>query len=145
MLTFGNRLKKVRRVLGLDQKAFGMTIGVGGRDTISRWERGLGFPPADILMTMRHKYHINIDWLISGEGKPFFEGESLEKNFIAPVILPIDPVEQLLNDEVERAGISLTPEQRTAILKILRELVYRDVRSIQELLRTIPGGEKPRD
>jgi hypothetical protein len=41
-----------------------------------------------------------------------------------------------------RAGISLTPEQRTAILKILRELVYRDVRSIQELLRSLPGGEK---
>jgi hypothetical protein len=53
-----------------------------------------------------------------------------------------DPVEQLLDEEVERAGISLTPDQRTAILKILRELVSRDVRSIQELLRSIPGGEK---
>jgi hypothetical protein len=28
------------------------------------------------------------------------------------------------------------------ILKILRELIYRDVRSIQELLRSIPGGKK---
>jgi hypothetical protein len=30
---------------------------------------------------------------------------------------------QVLNGEEERAGISLTPEQRIAILKILRELV----------------------
>jgi hypothetical protein len=103
---------------------------------------GLGFPPADILMAMPQKYHINIDWLISGEGEPFFEGESLGKDFIAPVILPIDPVEQLLNDEVERAGIPLTSEQLTAILKILRELVYLDVRSIQELLRSIPGEKQ---
>ena len=49
----------------------------------------------------------------------------------------IDPVIQLLNEEEERAGIALTPEQRTAILKILRELVDRDVRSIRELLRSI--------
>jgi transcriptional regulator with XRE-family HTH domain len=142
MLTFGSRLKKVRRALGLDQKAFGMTIGVGGRDTISRWERGLGFPPADILIVMRQKYRINIDWLISGEGEPFFEGEPISKNSLEPAVLPIDPVEQLLNEEVKRTGITLTPRHRTAILKIMRELVYRDVRSIQELLRSIPGGEK---
>ncbi|MEJ2070471.1 MAG: hypothetical protein P8X58_08710 [Syntrophobacterales bacterium] len=54
-----------------------------------------------------------------------------------------DPVEQLLAEEEERAGISLTPEQRTAILKILRELVSRDVRSIRELLQAIPGGQNP--
>ena len=48
--------------------------------------------------------------------------------------MAIDPVVQLLNEEEERAGITLTPEQRTAILKILRELVDRDVRSIRELL-----------
>jgi hypothetical protein len=65
------------------------------------------------------------------------EGESLKHS-----ILTIDPVEHLLNEEEERAGITLTPEQHTAILKILRELVSRDVRSIQELLFSIPGGEK---
>ena len=52
---------------------------------------------------------------------------------------------QLLNEEEERAGLTLTPKQRTAILKILRELVYRDVRSIQELLLSIPGEEKQGD
>jgi hypothetical protein len=52
-----------------------------------------------------------------------------------------DPVEQLLDQEEERAGITLTPKQRTAILKILRELVSRDVRSIRELLQAIPEGQ----
>ncbi|MEJ2071446.1 MAG: hypothetical protein P8X58_13770 [Syntrophobacterales bacterium] len=52
-----------------------------------------------------------------------------------------DPVEQLLAKEEEQAGITLSPEQRSAILKILRELVRRDVRSIRELLRAIPGEE----
>ena len=56
-------------------------------------------------------------------------------------VMAIDPVVQLLNEE-ERAGIPLTPEQRTAILKILRELVDRDVSAIRELLRSIPGEQK---
>ena len=57
-------------------------------------------------------------------------------------MLPVsDPVEQLLTQEEERAGLNLTPEQRTAILKILRELVSRDVRAIRELLQAIPGGQ----
>jgi transcriptional regulator with XRE-family HTH domain len=143
VITFGERLRKVRGLLGLDQKAFGLAIGVAGRDTISRWERGLGFPSADILLILRQKYFISIDWLMTGEGKPFIEGGIQEEDSNKSTVLHIDPVEQLLTEEEERAGISLTPEQRTAILKILRELVSRDVRSIRELLQAIPGGQTP--
>ena len=139
MVGFGKRLRKVRGLIGLDQKAFGIGIGIAGRDTISRWERGLGFPSADTLFVMRQKYSINIDWLISGEGKLFIEGGVREGESEEPISLPIDPVEQLLAEEEERAGITLNSKQRNAILKILRELVSRDVRSIRELLQTITG------
>ena len=146
MVTFGERLKKVREGLALDQKTFGMAIGVAGRDTISRWERGLGFPSADILIFMRQNYRINIDWLISGEGEPFIGERIQEKGSVKQgKVAAANPVMQLLNEEEERAGITLTPEQRTAILKILRELVDRDIRSIRELLRSIQGGEKKGD
>ena len=60
-------------------------------------------------------------------------------------VVVIDPVVQLLNEEDNQAGITLTPEQRTAILKILRELVDRDVSAIRELLRSIPGEQKTGD
>ena len=141
MITFGDRLKKVREGLSLDQKAFGMTIGVAGRDTISRWERGLGFPSADILNLMRQKYRINIDWLISGEGEPFI-GERIQEEESAKhgKAVTMEPVVQLLYTEEERAGITLTPQQRNAILKILRELVNRDIRAIRELLGSMQGG-----
>ena len=146
MITFGERLKKVREGLGLDQKAFGMAIGVAGRDTISRWERGLGFPSADILIFMRHNYRINIDWLISGEGEPFIEERIQEEESAKHgKVATIDPVVQILHEEEERAGVTLTPEQRAAILKIFRELVDRDIRSIRELLNSIQGGKRPGD
>lgn len=143
MMTFGGRLKKVREALGFDQKAFGKAIGVAGRDTISRWERGLGFPSANILTILRQNYRINIDWLICGDGEPFIEGEIQEKKTSKRgKVVASDPAAQLLNEEEELSGITLTPEQRTAILKILREFVYRDVRFIRELIRSIQVGKK---
>jgi hypothetical protein len=51
----------------------------------------------------------------------------------------IAPVSQPLVEEEDRVGLRLTPEQRTAILKILRELVSRDVRAIREILQAISG------
>jgi transcriptional regulator with XRE-family HTH domain len=143
MINFGERIKKVREIIGLDQKAFGVSIGVAGRDTISRWERGLGFPSANILANMRQKYRINIDWLLSGDGEPFIEGWMQEKQAAKRGKLAvIDPVVQLFNAEVERTGLILIPEQRTAILKILREFVHRDVRLVRELIRSIHAGRQ---
>ena len=95
---------------------------------------------------MRQIYRVNPTWLLIREGEPFV-GESIqeEESTDRGKVAAIDPVVQLLNEEEERAGITLTPEQRTAILKILRELVDRDVRSIRELLRSIQGGKKKGD
>jgi len=143
MTTFGERLKKVREALGLDQKAFGKTMGIAGRDTISRWERGLGSPSANKLTIMRQKYRINIDWLISGEGEPFIEGIIQEEETAKrSKFVTIEPVVQLLLEEEERAGVTLSPEQRKAILKILRDLVDQNVRSIRELLGSMRGNDK---
>jgi hypothetical protein len=97
--------------------------------------KGERIPPTEHLLKMNTVFGINLHWLLIGEGEPFGKKGAQEK------ILVIDPVLMLLNEEEERAGITLTPEHRTAILKVLRELVFRDVRSIRELLRLIPGTE----
>jgi hypothetical protein len=108
--------------------------------------KGERVPPTEHLMKIITVFGINLNWLLMGEGEPFVEASSYEKEVPGRgKFMTMDPVMQLLNEEEERAGLSLTPKQRTAILKILRELVYRDVRSIQELLLSIPGKEKQGD
>ncbi len=68
MESIAERLKIIRSKLGVDQVQFGSAIGIASRSTISNWERGLAFPPADILANMRRQFGININWLVSGEG-----------------------------------------------------------------------------
>ena len=103
-------------------------------------------PPTEHLMKLITVYGINLNWLLVGEGEPFIGVKTQEEEATGRgKAEAIDQVVQLLNTEEERAGIILTPEQRTAILKILRELIDRDVRLIRELLRSIPGGKKTGD
>jgi hypothetical protein len=104
---------------------------------------GARVPSTGHLMKVIAVYGINLNWLLVGKGEPFIEvGTQEGKDTSRGSVAAGDPVVQLLAEEEERAGITLTPVQRTAILKILRELVGRDVRSIRELLLSIKLGEK---
>jgi hypothetical protein len=114
--------------------------------TFKTYSDGPSNPTSGHLRKIASVYRVNLYWLILAEGEPFVEGDTQEWEAAGRgKVVAIDPVVQLLNREEERAGIILTLEQRTAFLKILRELIDRDVRSIRELLRSIPGGKKTGD
>jgi hypothetical protein len=124
---------------------FSQKLGVS-RDSLINYQQSRTSPDSRFLSTLCVLYRVNPTWLLLGEGEPFGkvstqEGDATERG----KALTMDPVMQILNEEEERAGFTLTPEQRTAIFKILRELVDRDVRAIRELLRSIQGGEKKGD
>jgi hypothetical protein len=109
--------------------------------TFKNYVDGPSNPSSEHLKRIASVFRVNLNWLVLGEGEPFIKNKEGELTGLGKV-LASDPVMQLLNEEEERAGITLTPKQRSGMLKILRELVYRDIRSIQELLRAIPEGEK---
>jgi transcriptional regulator with XRE-family HTH domain len=133
--TLGERIKYLQKNSGKNQIEFARSLGVS-KGSLILYQKNDRSPDSSFLRTLCELYRVNPTWLLIGEGEPVF-GEDGRVAFRAGKDVAIDPVIQLLNDEQERAGIALTPEQRTAILKILRELVDRDVRSIRELLRSI--------
>jgi hypothetical protein len=100
---------------------------------------GQRIPPTEHLIRIVTVCGINLNWLLIGEGEPFL-GEMVPEGE-ATKLGQNDPVLQLLNDEEQRTGITITPDQHTAILKIFRELIERDIRAIRELLRSIPGKQ----
>ena len=143
MSTLGDRIRIIQIKSGLQQPQFAQILAIS-KETLIHYQKNRRFPNSVLLSNLCKIYKINPAWLLLGEGDPGIgdEGKSGESE---GRVGAIDPVVQILHEEEERAGITLTPEQRTAILKILRELVDRDVRSIRELLRSIPGGKKKGD
>ena len=139
MKTLGERLKFIQKHSGRNQADFSKSLGIS-KGSLNLYHRNKRRPDSAVLQSLCELYQVNPTWLLLGRGEPF----PLEMDMIVPqaAMLPVsDPVEQLLAQEEERAGLTLTPEQRRAILKILRELVSRDVRAIRELLQTIPGEQ----
>jgi transcriptional regulator with XRE-family HTH domain len=146
MSTLGERIKIVQIKYGLLQPQFAKNLRVS-KETLIHYQKDRRHPDSVFLSNLCKIYKANPAWLLLGEGEPFIR-ESIQEDESAKdgKFVTIDPVVQLLNAEEERAGITLTPEQRTVILKILRELVDRDVRTIRELLSSIQeGGKKTGD
>ena len=142
--TLGERIKYLQKNSGMNQVKFAQSLGVS-KGSLILYHKNDRSPDSSFLRTLCELYRVNPTWLLQGEGEPVVEGSTQEGEATGRGrVGAIDPVAQLLDEEEERAGITLTPEQRTAILKILRELVDRDVRSIRELLRSIQGEEKKR-
>jgi transcriptional regulator with XRE-family HTH domain len=143
LTTLGERIKFIQKASGKNQTDFANSLGIS-KGSLILYQKNRRSPDSSLLRSFCEIYKVNPAWLLLGEGEPVtvdIEEVHLPEGCVAES----DPVEQLLNEEVGRAGIILTTEQRTAILKILRELVYRDVRSIQELLRSMPEREKQRE
>jgi transcriptional regulator with XRE-family HTH domain len=140
MKTLGDRIRYIQRNSGRNQKIFGQSLGVS-KGSLILYQKNERSPDSSFLKTLCEVYEVNPSWLLLGEGEPFIgnKGQAGEREGEAG---PIDPVGLLLNEEEKRAGIVLTPEQRKAILKILREFVYRDMRSIRELIQSMQGGQK---
>ena len=137
MSTLGERIKVVQIKSGLQQPQFAKSLGIS-KETLIHYQKDRRRPNSVFLSTLCKLYDVNPAWLLLGEREKF--GDDADKVNLRWEKFPAsDPVEQLLAEEEDRAGISLTPKQRTAILKIFRELVSRDVRSIRELLQAIPG------
>lgn len=59
---FANRIKQLRKSLGMTQKDFSKYIGVK-QQTLSGYERGIMKPPLDIVKNIAETCNTSIDWL----------------------------------------------------------------------------------
>ena len=73
-MSIGERIKTVRG--SLSQKDFAKKIGVH-LTTVQLYESG-NIPKGDVLQRIKEKFGVSIDWLLTGEGEPFIDGQGLE-------------------------------------------------------------------
>jgi len=68
----GERIRLIRKKLGLTQKEFGERIGVIDR-LVSKWEKGLNEPTSKSLKAIAQEFNVNLHWLLTGEGEMFID------------------------------------------------------------------------
>ena len=64
--TLGRRLRELRG-FDLTQGELAKELGIS-QSQLSKYERGIAAPPADILFFIKQRFEVSIDWLLTGEG-----------------------------------------------------------------------------
>jgi len=75
---FSSRMKFVRNYHGLKQTEISEMMGITSR-TYWNYENRKQDVPGNFLIKFRDLFNVNLDWLLSGHGKPFLTKEYIEK------------------------------------------------------------------
>lgn len=66
------RLKQLRKTLGITQQEFADKIGIK-RNSYANYETGRNTPIDAIILSICREFNVNEQWLRTGEGEPFRE------------------------------------------------------------------------
>ncbi|RZM19693.1 MAG: XRE family transcriptional regulator [Pedobacter sp.] len=67
MNDFGQRVRKRREELGINQDVFAQKISVkSGKQTISKWEMGRSFPDLSEIYRIAEALGVSVCWLVDG-------------------------------------------------------------------------------
>lgn len=72
------RIKELRRTLGLTLERFGDALGVQ-KSAVSKWERGENSVPEQMFKSICREFDVREEWLRTGEGEMFKELSRSEK------------------------------------------------------------------
>jgi len=77
----GQRLKKLREELNLSQGKMANLLGVS-QSALSKWESGKREIPIGVLIKLKQKFNVNLNWLLSGQGDMFLPPQEI------PLLVP---------------------------------------------------------
>ncbi len=124
----GQRMRKIRKALGYTQEKMVSFFDIG-RANYSRVENGEVFPGVKILYTLREKFNVSLDWLITNTGKMFIrDRERKEYNDKIYFGQYTEEIRELLS-YVERV-----PMVKHAIISCFLEYKIKHQKMIQQFL-----------
>lgn len=113
------RIKELRKFLGLNQTEFGDRIGIK-QTTVAGYESGSRTPIDSVVLSMCREFNVNEEWLRTGEGE-MFNPVSQEDEFMrAAAELRIENEEGAMQALIEYW--KMTPEQRALIKKFISSI-----------------------
>lgn len=115
------RIKQLRKHLGLNQTEFGARIGVK-QTTIAGYERGASTPLDAVVSAICREFNVSERWLREGEGEMFLpQDDADELMALAGRFLGSNPSETQMR--FARAVFTMTPQELELITRKARELL----------------------
>jgi SOS-response transcriptional repressor LexA len=84
----GQRIKKVRKELGLTQEEMAKKLGIS-RDSIVKYERGDNIPSQKFLKLLKYELEVNPEWILRGKGEMFLKKPTTENPKMNVKFIPI--------------------------------------------------------
>lgn len=115
------RIKKLRKSLGLTLEKFGAQLGVG-KTAVSKWEHGENKVPEQMLKLICREFNVDYTWLTTGEGDMFLPPEDEVGILVSQLIDDKDNPSFNIILETMRAFIQLSPENQAIVADFLQNL-----------------------
>jgi len=120
----GERLKELRKTLGLTLESFGEKVGVG-KSSISRLENGTNNLTEQMILAICREFDVNETWLRTGEGEMFLklDRETEIARLTRDLLLE---EEDSFKNKVVTALAKLTPDQWKVLSDMAEALLKKD-------------------
>lgn len=113
-----DRIRQLRKELGLNQTEFGERIGVK-QTTIAGYETGAKNPMESVVLSICREFNVNENWLRNGTGEMFLEIK--ESSIIAKATELLGEKDPLFEAFVD-TYIKLTPKNRELLFQFMTDL-----------------------
>ena len=111
-----DRIRELRKALGLSQDAFGKRLGVTGT-AVSRYEKGERALTDQMALSICREFRVNYYWLMNGDGEMFAGTPQSVVDEIAEDY-KLDDIEKKIIEKY----LELTSEQRQVIKEYLKSI-----------------------
>lgn len=119
-MTQGERVKEIRKTLGLTLEKFGQKLGVG-KTAISKIEKGENSLTEQMTISICREYKVNYDYLTYGDGEMF---EDLPETILDELCIEYD-----LDDDdrdILNFYLGLPVDARDAIKKQIKKIFVKE-------------------
>lgn len=123
-----NRIKALRRALGLKQEEFGQRIGAK-QSTVTAYECGNRTPMDTTIVAICKEFNVNEVWLRTGEGEMFRErSEDEELAALFGQLLSEDDAEELaeFKRRIIRELLRMSPEGWQKVVDFAKRITKKD-------------------
>jgi len=135
---FPERLRELRKRLGLSQKEFAEKLGVHLM-TISRYERGKITPSYKFLELLEKTFNVNPEWLLKGKGEPFLDKYLIKELLEKQLEEELEKLSKIIVDKhlsllPQGDRKKLTPEFIASLYVIVQQLLGNSITQTSYLI-----------